>query len=117
MAKVLCRGALRPLLGTCLKRLQIRTNHSQPTVSLSSPQSLVIRPCILATGSSLAEQLIHLPSASLTPCEWEMRGSHLLLWQPGKLGGGWNCQPSLLLARWPVGASRSQTRRNLPERR
>lgn len=89
----LCRP-LACLLGTRLERLWIRTNRSQPqSLSLSSPQSLIIRPCILATESSLAEQLIHLPSASMTPCEWEMRGSHLLLWQPGSWEEGGAASP------------------------
>lgn len=68
---------------TCLEVLQIGTNHGQTTASFSlALQSLLIRPCILATESSLADELIHLPSASSTPSAWKMRGSHLLLRQP-----------------------------------
>lgn len=68
---------------TCLEALQIRTNHGRrQALAHTALQSLLIRPCILATKSSLAEELIHLPSASATPFEWEMRGSHLLLPQP-----------------------------------
>ena len=50
----------------CLERLQSRTDPSQlQSLSLSlslspAPQSLVIRLCILATKSSLAEKLTHL---------------------------------------------------------
>lgn len=71
---------------TCLELLRIGTNRSQLQSLSPALQSLLIRPCILATKSSLAEELIHLPSTSSTPFEWEMRGSHLLLGQPREAG-------------------------------
>ena len=98
-----CRpGSCLPV--TCLELLQTRTNHSQRAPPSPAPQSLVIRPCILATKSSLAEELIHLPSASLTPFKWEVRGSHLPLWRPGKLGEGRTYHPHSLPRRSPVGS-------------
>lgn len=87
-----CRpGSCLPV--TCLELLQTRTSHSQRASPSPAPQSLVIRPCILATKSSLAEELIHLPSASLTPFKWEIRGIQLPLWWPGKPGEGRNYHP------------------------
>lgn len=77
----------RPLLppGDLFRSTSAR-NKSQPTTLSLAPalQSLLIRSCILATESSLADELIHLPSACSTPSAWEMRRSHLLLRQPGR---------------------------------
>ena len=104
---------------TCLELLQTRTNHSQQASPSPAPQSLVIRPCILATKSSLAEELIHLPSASLTPFKWEVRGSHLPLWWPGKPGEGRTYHPHALPRRSPVGSQTAGACRgggNQPER-